>query len=108
MLSKCVLHKACPEGSKGDARKGDGEKHPENTLNSLTMPENTLTLTFFLTFRVFCPIPFAGIPFGPFQMLKISFGARIAQIGFLVLGLLKMLKVVSKTSLVFKVNDCER
>ena len=57
------------EGSKGDTRKGDGEKHPENTLKTpCKHPENTLTLPFFLTFRVFFPILFVGIPFGPFQV----------------------------------------
>ena len=52
------------EGSKRDAHVADGKKHPENTL---TFPENSLTSPILLTFRVFFPIPFAGIPCGPFS-----------------------------------------
>ena len=41
-------------------------KHPENSLVMPEKhPENTLNLPFCLTFRVFFPIPFAGIPFRP-------------------------------------------
>ena len=44
------------------------------------MPENThtLKLPLFLTFRVFFPIPFAGIPFEPFQF-KDSLGTILPQ-----------------------------